>query len=343
MMAKVQTKSPPTADAQLLSVEDLRVEFRTREGIVHALNGVTFGVSAGETLGLVGESACGKSVTALSVVGLLAKPTGHVIGGQILFQGRNLLELSDSAMRNIRGRDIAMVFQNPMSALNPLLPIGLQISEVLEEHQQMSRSEAMERATELLRLVGIPSPEERIRDRPYQMSGGMCQRVMIAAAVACGPSLLLADEPTTALDVTIQAQILELLARLRQELNMGMILISHDLGVVAGVCDRVAVMYAGCIVEAAPVDELFAHPRHPYTLGLLHSIPNPEHSVEELTVIEGAPPDQRFLPPGCAFAPRCVYKRGRCDQQMPGIEMVGPDHYRRCWIDLSEEGRDGDI
>lgn len=342
-MTRQQTQPSTDADTQLLSIEDLRVEFRTREGTVHALNGVSFSVNAGETLGLVGESACGKSVTALSIVGLLAKPTGYIVGGQILFQGRNLRELSDSAMRKVRGQDIGIIFQNPGSALNPLLPVGLQISEVLEEHQQMPRKQAMERAAELLRLVGIPAPKERLRDRPYQMSGGMCQRVMIAAAVACEPSLLLADEPTTALDVTIQAQILELLGRLRQELNMGMILISHDLGVVAGVCDRVAVMYAGRIVEAAPVDELYAHPRHPYTLGLLHSIPNPQRSVEALSAIEGAPPDQRFLPAGCSFAPRCTYKVDRCEQEVPGIEVVGPDHYRCCWVDISGEVQHGDI
>jgi oligopeptide/dipeptide ABC transporter ATP-binding protein len=257
------------------------------------------------------------------------------VGGRIHFQGKDLLQMSPEATRQMRGRDIAMIFQNPMSALNPLLPIGLQISETLEEHRGLPRRQAMARACELLKLVGIPSPEQRINDRPYQMSGGMSQRVMIAAAVACEPSLLLADEPTTALDVTIQAQILELLGRLRQELGMAMVLISHDLGVVAGACDRVAVMYAGRIVEEAPVDDLFSNPQHPYTLALLHSIPNPERALQELTVIEGAPPDQHLRPPGCAFAPRCAFRTTRCDAEVPDVESVGRGHTKRCWVDLS--------
>jgi oligopeptide/dipeptide ABC transporter ATP-binding protein len=323
----------------LLSVQNLQVEFHTRDAVIHAVNGVSFELAPGETLGVVGESACGKSVTALSVMGLLPKPIGRIVGGSIHFRGQDLLALRKSEMRKIRGRDIGMVFQSPMSALNPLLPIGLQISEVLEEHRGITRSEGLKRAVELLHLVGIPCPEERIHDRPYQMSGGMCQRVMLAAAVACEPSLLIADEPTTALDVTIQAQILELLAQLQRELNMSMILISHDLGVVARICDRAIVMYAGRVVEEAPIEALFADPQHPYTLGLLRSIPKPGQTIEELSIIEGSPPDQRHLPPGCAFAPRCAYKIARCEEEIPDTRFVSPGHLKRCWVDIEENSR----
>jgi oligopeptide/dipeptide ABC transporter ATP-binding protein len=326
-------------NGSLLVVDDLQVEFHTSEGIVYALNGVSFEVAAGETVGLVGESASGKSVTALTVMGLLARPTGRVVGGNVYFRGQNLLKLPPDGMRRLRGAEIAMIFQNPMSALNPLMPIGFQIAEVLEEHRGVPRRQALGQAVELLKLVGIPSAEQRVHDRPYQMSGGMCQRVMIAAAVACEPVLLLADEPTTALDVTIQAQILELLARLRREMGMSMVLISHDLGVVAGVCDRVSVMYAGRIVEEGKVDDIFAHPRHPYTLGLLRSIPNPEQLTDQLSAIEGSPPDQRNPLPGCPFVPRCAYRMDRCSEMMPPVEFVEPGHYKRCWADLSGETR----
>jgi oligopeptide transport system ATP-binding protein len=322
----------------LLEVRDLRTEFVTQEGIVHAVNGISYSLREGEALGIVGESGCGKSVGALSVMRLIPTPPGRIAGGEILFNGRDLLSLRDEDMRRIRGNDIAMVFQDPMTSLNPVLTIGRQIGEALELHKGMDRKAARQRTIELLELVGIPSARARVDDYPHQFSGGMRQRVMIAMAISCEPRLLIADEPTTALDVTIQAQILDIMLRLRRELGMALILITHDLGVVAGVCDRIAVMYAGHIVEEATAEDLFAEPRHPYTLGLLRSLPRiDEPRRERLIPIEGLPPDLVDLPPGCPFAPRCAYAVARSETERPELRVVEPGHRVACWVDVREE------
>src|SRR5215208_2215995 len=313
----------------LLEVRDLRTEFVTQEGIVHAVNGISYTLREGEALGIVGESGCGKSVGALSVMRLIPTPPGRIAGGEILFNGRDLLRLRDEEMRRIRGNDIAMVFQDPMTSLNPVLTIGRQIGEALELHKGMDKRAARQRTIELLELVGIPSARSRVDDYPHQFSGGMRQRVMIAMAISCEPRLLIADEPTTALDITL---------RLRRELGMALILITHDLGVVAGVCDRIAVMYAGYIVEEATAEDLFAEPRHPYTLGLLRSLPRiDEPRRERLVPIEGLPPDLVQLPPGCPFAPRCTYAVARSETERPILEPVSPGHRVACWVDVREE------
>ncbi|MER3418199.1 MAG: peptide ABC transporter ATP-binding protein, partial [Chloroflexota bacterium] len=307
----------------LLEVRDLVVRFRTADGTIHAVNGVSFELEAGERLGLVGESGCGKSVTNLALIRLLPKPAGRIEGGTVRFEGRDLLALREEEVRDIRGRDIAMIFQDPMTSLNPVLTIEEQLVETIVAHRPVGPDEARRRAIELLRMVGIPNPEGRLRNYPHQFSGGMRQRVMIAMALALEPKILIADEPTTALDVTIQAQVLELLGRLTQEHRTALILITHDLGVVAGMTDRVAVMYAGFIVEAATTAELFARPAHPYTVGLLHSIPRAdERDGEELIPIEGRPPDMRELPVGCPFAPRCAWRLGVCWEVNPSLEPV---------------------
>ncbi len=322
----------------LLEVRDLRTEFVTGEGVVHAVNGISYVLREGEALGIVGESGCGKSVSALSMMRLIPTPPGRIAGGEIIFNGRNLLSLRDEEMRRVRGNEIAMVFQDPMTSLNPVLTIGRQIGEALELHKGMDRKAARNRTIELLEMVGIPSARSRVDDYPHQFSGGMRQRVMIAMAISCEPRLLIADEPTTALDVTIQAQILDIMARLRRELGMALILITHDLGVVAGVCDRIAVMYAGYIVEEASAEDLFADPRHPYTLGLLRSLPRiDEPRRERLIPIEGLPPDLIALPPGCPFAPRCTYAVARSETERPVLEPVGPGHRVACWVDVREE------
>jgi oligopeptide transport system ATP-binding protein len=297
----------------LLSVEDLVVRFRTHDGTTYAVNGVSFEVEQGERLGIVGESGCGKSVTNLAIIGLLPKPAGRVEGGHVLFEGRDLIALNEDRLREIRGRDIAMIFQDPMTSLNPVLTIEEQLTETVMAHRTVSKADARARAIELLNMVGIPKPETRLRSYPHQFSGGMRQRVMIAMALALEPKLLVADEPTTALDVTIQAQVLELLQRLTTERGTALILITHDLGVVAGMTDRIVVMYAGFIVEAAATGELFALPSHPYTVGLLHSIPRLDmRDGEELVPIEGRPPDMREAPAGCPFAPRCAWRVVEC-------------------------------
>jgi oligopeptide transport system ATP-binding protein len=318
----------------LLEVKDLQTHFFTRDGVAKAVNGVSFYVDRGEALGLVGESGCGKSVSALSILGLVPSP-GRVVGGEIWFDGRNQVLLSEAERSTVRGNEIAMIFQDPISYLNPVMTIGRQVSEPLQIHRGMTSRAARRRAIEMLELVGIPAAARRVDDFPHQFSGGMRQRVMIAMALSCDPKLLIADEPTTALDVTIQAQILELLQRLRAELGMALILITHDLGVVAGIVDRVNVMYAGHIVEASPVDAVFREPRHPYTLGLMGSIPRidaPRGS--RLRPIHGVPPALIDPPPGCPFQPRCPYAVGRSETENPPLEMVGPAHWAACWVDV---------
>jgi len=303
--------------SHLLEVNNLRTYFPTRRGLVRAVDGVSFYLDRGELLGLVGESGCGKSMTALSVMRLIAPP-GKIVEGEILFDGQDLLKLTDAEMRQMRGDEIAMIFQDPMTSLNPVFTVGEQIAEALRLHRKLSRKEAKRAAIEAMREVAIPDPARRIDDYPHQLSGGMRQRVMIAMALACNPKLLIADEPTTALDVTIQAQILELLDELRKQRELAVLLITHDLGVVAEVADRVAVMYTGRIVEESPVDELFARPKHPYTEGLLRSVPKltSEHVArkERLETIDGTVPRPTDLPPGCHFAPRCSHRMPRCTE-----------------------------
>ena len=336
--------------AHLLEVNDLQTHFPTRAGLVRAVDGVSFHLDRGELLGLVGESGCGKSMTALSVMRLIAPP-GRIVKGEILFDGKDLLKLSDPEMRQMRGDDIAMIFQDPMTSLNPVFTVGEQIAEALRLHRKMSRKEARQATVEAMREVAIPDPARRLDDYPHQLSGGMRQRVMIAMALACNPKLLIADEPTTALDVTIQAQILELLDELRKQRELAVLLITHDLGVVAEVADRVAVMYTGRIVEESPVDELFARPKHPYTEGLLRSVPKltSEDVIrkERLETIEGVVPSPTDLPPGCHFAPRCVHRMPRCtEERIPLYELDGGVQVRCVLYDLAaavaadKEGRD---
>lgn len=317
----------------LLEVRNLRTHFATTRGEIRAVDDVSFTLERGETLSLVGESGCGKSVTALSLMRLVSQP-GRVVGGQILFAGRDLRELSESQMRQIRGNDMAMIFQDPMTSLNPVYTVGEQIAEAIRLHRKVSRREAWQQAVAGMRDVAIPAPEQRAKNYPHEMSGGMRQRVMIAMALACDPELLIADEPTTALDVTIQAQILDLLAELQAKRNLALLLITHDLGVVAEVSDRVAVMYAGRIVEEAPVRELFARPRHPYTEGLLRAVPRlAEEGAERkqrLTTIEGVVPNPLELPPGCRFAPRCQHAQEACRQGEIELMNLSEDHMSRC-------------
>ena len=315
----------------LLSVEDLNVRFATRRGTVHAVNGITFDIAPGETLGIVGESGCGKSVTSLAILGLLAR-NGRVESGHVLFAGKDLIRQSDRALRKIRGREIAMIFQDPMSSLNPVLTVGRQIRETLETHFDLDRKEAEATAVEALDRVGIPSAKARVKDYPHQFSGGMRQRAMIAMALACKPKLLIADEPTTALDVTIQAQILDLLRALIAEENAALILITHDLGVVAGMCERVNVMYAGMFVETGSAEQLFGSPRHPYTLGLLQSVPRLDAARRSrLHPIEGAPPNMLQLPSACPFQPRCRFEVDLSRQQVPQLVEIEPGHQVACF------------
>ncbi len=307
----------------LLSVDDLVVRFRTREGTIYAVNGVSFELEEGERLGLVGESGCGKSVTNLAIIKLLPKPAGRLEGGRVVFDGVDLARLPENDLRDIRGRDIAMIFQDPMTSLNPVLTIEEQMVETIQAHKKVARAEARARAVELLAMVGIPHPEARLGDFPHQFSGGMRQRVMIAIALALEPKLLIADEPTTALDVTIQAQVLDLLRNLTTEGRTALILITHDLGVVAGMTQRINVMYAGFIVETATTSDLFAEPSHPYTVGLLHSIPRIDAPAgEELVPIEGRPPDMRRAPTGCPFAPRCAWRLDVCWTDNPPLASL---------------------
>jgi len=322
--------------APLLQVEHLVTSFHTDRGTVKAVDDVSFSVDAGKTLALVGESGCGKSVTALSIMRLIPVPPGKITSGRILFDGTDLLRLSESEMRRVRGNKISMIFQEPMTSLNPVFRVGDQIAEVLELHEKLSRKEALDRAVDLLRMVGIPSPETRLRDYPHQMSGGMRQRVMIAMALACNPRLLIADEPTTALDVTIQAQILELMDELRRTTGTAVLLITHDLGVVAETAEHVVVMYAGRVVEEAPVRELFHHPMHPYTQGLLRSIPSLVHEEKRrLEAIPGVVPSLLALPVGCKFNDRCGFVMPRCHEEEPPLMALQPEHSVRCWLHAS--------
>jgi oligopeptide/dipeptide ABC transporter ATP-binding protein len=315
----------------LLSVEDLQVRFATRRGTVHAVNGITFDIAPGETLGIVGESGCGKSVTSLAILGLLAR-NGRVESGRALFEGNDLIRQRDRALRRIRGREIAMIFQDPMSSLNPVLSIGRQIREAVETHFDVDRKEAEATAAEALDRVGIPSAKARLKDYPHQFSGGMRQRAMIAMALACKPKLLIADEPTTALDVTIQAQILDLLRALVAEENAALILITHDLGVVAGMCERVNVMYAGMFVETGSAEQLFDSPRHPYTLGLLQSVPRLDAARRaRLHPIEGAPPNMLHPPSACPFQPRCRFEVDLSRQEVPRLIEIEPGHQVACF------------
>jgi oligopeptide transport system ATP-binding protein len=318
--------------ARLLEVNNLITRFYTEDGVVHAVNGISYELNEGESLGLVGESGCGKSVSVLSVMRLIPSPPGRIDDGEVIYNGRDLLKISGEEMRSVRGREIAMIFQDPMTSLNPVLTIGRQMTEGLKLHLGMNDSQAKARAAEMLELVGIPNAADRLNDYPHQFSGGMRQRVMIAMALSCNPSLLIADEPTTALDVTIQAQIVELVKQLQEKLGMAIIWITHDLGVVAGMVERVAVMYAGYIVEMAPVKTLYKKRRHPYTLGLLESIPKLDQSEHHrLATIKGLPPDLLAKPSQCAFAPRCPYAIEKCWQEVPELTPSGPNHLTACW------------
>ena len=324
--------------APLLVVEDLRTQFLTRRGAFKAVDGVGFSLAAGETLAIVGESGCGKSVTALSLMRLVPDPPGRIVGGAVRLAGVDLVTLDEETMRDVRGKDVAMIFQEPMTSLNPVITIGSQIAEVLLLHEPLSRAQAWRKAVDMLRLVRIPEPEQRAKAYPHQLSGGMRQRAMIAMALACNPKVLIADEPTTALDVTIQAQILTIIVELQRKLGTAVILITHDLGVVAETAQRVIVMYAGRKVEEAAVDDLFAQPQHPYTRGLLASIPRldlmrgeRDTSADRLQEIPGTVPSLADLPPGCAFAPRCSFAQDRCRAAIPPYEAKRPGHLAACW------------
>ena len=315
----------------LLSVQNLSTSFFTSEGVVRAVNDVSYDLMPGQTLGLVGESGSGKSVSALSLLRLIPNPPGKIVNGEVWFDGEELMAVDDGRMREIRGNDIAMVFQEPMTSLNPVLTIGRQLTEAIELHMGLNRSQANERAIELLNMVGIPAAEQRLFDFPHQFSGGMRQRVMIAMALSCDPKLLLADEPTTALDVTIQAQVLEVMARLSRELGTAVIVITHNLGVVARYADRVNVMYGGRIVESGDAGEIYARPKHAYTLGLLESVPRLDARTGRLIPIEGTPPDLTNLPDGCSFAPRCRFATDQCVEERPELQEFAPGHLVACW------------
>ncbi len=333
-MSTNQLTSPERTDAvpgaPLLEVDDLRVEFRTRDGVAKAINGVSYSVAAGETLAVLGESGSGKSVTAQTVMGNLDMPPGVVTGGEIRFHGRDMLKMTKEERRRIRGRKIAMIFQDALSALNPVYSVGFQLGEMFRVHEGMSRKAAKAKAVELMDLVRIPAARQRVNDYPHQFSGGMRQRIMIAMAMALDPELIIADEPTTALDVTVQAQVMDLLAELQRERHMGLILITHDLGVVADVADKIAVMYAGRIVEEASVHELYASPAHPYTEGLLASIPRLDLKGQDLYAIKGLPPNLMRIPPGCAFNPRCPYAQDVCRTDVPPLYEVTPSRRSAC-------------
>ncbi|AXG80076.1 ABC transporter ATP-binding protein [Streptomyces paludis] len=316
----------------LLEVRDLQVEFRTRDGVARAVNGVTYAVGAGETLAVLGESGSGKSVTAQAIMGILDSPPGRITGGEVLFQGRDLLKLKEEQRRRVRGAELAMIFQDALSSLNPVLTVGAQLGEMFIVHRGLNRRAAKARAVELMERVRIPAAKERVNDYPHQFSGGMRQRIMIAMALALEPALIIADEPTTALDVTVQAQVMDLLAELRRELDMGLILITHDLGVVADVADRIAVMYAGRIVETAPVHDIYRAPAHPYTRGLLDSIPRLDQKGRELYAIKGLPPNLLRIPPGCAFNPRCPMAQDICRTEVPPLLDAGGGRRSACFF-----------
>lgn len=319
----------------ILEVKDLITRFHTADGIVHAVNGVSFSLEAGSTLGIVGESGCGKSVTVLSMLRLIPEPPGKVESGTAVLEGSDLLQMSENELRKVRGNQIGMIFQDPMTSLNPVMRIGKQIAEPMKEHENLSDEQAKQRVIELLTVVGIPDPQDRLSDYPHQFSGGMRQRVMIAMALACNPKLLIADEPTTALDVTIQAQIIERIKELRDQFDMTVIWITHDLGIIAGLVDHVIVMYAGYVVERSNVWDIYAHPKHPYTIGLLESLPKLNRlDITRLANIEGRPPDLLKEPKLCPFLPRCEYAIYKCAESMPVLRMVGDNHQAACWNDL---------
>lgn len=318
---------------KILEIDNLQVSFFSHFGAIQAVRGVTFDVFEGEALGIVGESGCGKSVTAHSIMGLIPAPPGKIVGGSIKLEGREIAALPDKEMQKIRGKEISMIFQDPMTSLNPTMKIGQQIVEGLVKHQKMSSTDAQQKAVEMLRLVNIPNPEKRAQQYPHEFSGGMRQRVMIALALSCNPKLLIADEPTTALDVTVQAQILELMKGLKERIKTSIILITHDLGVVAGICSRVAVMYAGIVIEIGTVEEIFYNTRHPYTWGLLESMPRLDDSERKrLSSIEGQPPDLFAPPKGCPFASRCAYAMKICRESMPESTQISPSHHALCWL-----------
>jgi oligopeptide/dipeptide ABC transporter ATP-binding protein len=319
--------------AALLEVRNLKTYFHTQDGVVKAVDGVSYDVNRGETIALVGESGCGKTVSALSILRLVAEPSGKIVSGEIIFEGIDLLQLSSEEMRKMRGEKISIIFQEPLTSLNPVLTIGRQISEGLEFHKNITRQEAMQEAVRLLKLVGIPHPERRIYDYPHQFSGGMRQRAMIAIAISCGPQLIIADEPTTVVDVTIQAQLLELIRNITKELNTALILITHNLGIVARYAQRVFVMYAGNIVEHGKAIDVYHSPYHPYTAGLLSSVPRlDEPRKTRLSPIEGQPPDLIAPPKGCSFQARCAYSVDRCQKEKPPLIEITPSHYAACWV-----------
>lgn len=325
------------SEKTILSVKDLSVHFIKNKSVVKAVNHLSFEMKAGETLGLVGETGAGKTTTALGIMNLVPNPPGKIVGGEILFEGKNILKKSKMELRKMRGRDISMIFQDPMTSLNPVLPVGEQIAEVVRLHNECSRAEAAARATEMMEMVGIEG--NRYHDYPHQFSGGMKQRVIIAIALACNPKLLIADEPTTALDVTIQAQVLEMMTELKERLNTSMILITHDLGVVAQVCDRVAIMYAGEIVEYGDLEDIYDRGIHPYTIGLFGSIPDLDHDTDRLKPIAGLMPDPTNLPEGCAFHPRCPYCTEACKKEAPAVREITPGHLVKCHLLHEEERR----
>ncbi len=328
-----------TVDAAVLRVANLRTYFHTADGLVRSVDGVSFELRSGETLGIVGESGCGKSVSCLSILRLIDPPGRIEPGSSVSLGERNLMELSEAEMRKVRGNEISMIFQEPMTSLNPVWTIGGQIAEAVRLHRETGAGEARERAVEMLRLVGIPNPERRLDDYPHEFSGGMRQRAMIAMALACDPQVLLADEPTTALDVTIQAEILELLSGLQDRLGMAMVFVSHDLGVVAEIADRVIVMYAGQVVESGTTDEIFSRPRHPYTEGRLRSIPRVSRKLPRLTTIAGSVPSPKRWPTGCRFHPRCPFAWQRCQRDAPSL--LGRERHSRCWLEEEPERRNG--
>jgi oligopeptide/dipeptide ABC transporter ATP-binding protein len=321
----------------LLEVRNLKTYFHVMDGTVKAVDGVDFRIARGETLGIVGESGSGKSVTAHTIMRLIETPPGEIVDGEIWFDGRDLLQASTEDMRKVRGNDIAMIFQEPMTSLNPVFTVGDQISEAVKLHQHVGKKEAWDRAVESLRLVGLSAPDRRAKQYPHEMSGGMRQRVMIAMALSCSPKLLIADEPTTALDVTIQAQILELIKKLQEDTGTALLLITHDLAVVAETVQHIAVMYAGRVVETGTVDEVLLRPKHPYTQGLLNSIPGEKKRGKELTAISGVVPNPFRMPPGCKFEPRCPYAWDRCQEEPGLIQVGGPDRRARCWLQAPDE------
>jgi peptide/nickel transport system ATP-binding protein/oligopeptide transport system ATP-binding protein len=317
---------------ELLKIEDLKTYFYTYEGVVKAVNGINLQINKGETLGLVGESGCGKSITALSILRLIPSPPGKIVNGKIIFEGKNLLELNDKEMRKIRGKKISMIFQEPMTSLDPMFTIGQEIMEVIKLHQGLEKEEARRKTIESLKAVGFPDPEERVDNYPHELSGGMRQRAMIAMALSCNPALLIADEPTTALDVTIQAQILKLIEELKENYNTSILLITHDLGVIAETCNNVALMYAGFIVESTDVHNFFINPLHPYAEGLLKSIPRLDLHVKKLDIIKGIVPNLLDTPRGCPFHPRCKYCFEKCTKKLPELIEIENNHFVRCWL-----------